>query len=236
VNINSGIYIIKNVKSDKYYVGSAVNLKRRQLYYLSDILKGQRYNVHLKSSYNIYGPEAFEFEVFLYCEKEELLHWEQNIIDLYREIVGWENMYNIAPIAGSPLGTKRSSETRARMSAALKGKKKPPRTAEHSAKIGAGNRGKKCSAEAIEKTAAFNRGRKRSSETIAKLRKPKPPRTAEHCAKISAFNKGRKLSPETRARMSVSQKKRLPRTPETKAKISAALTQWWDEQRERKNR
>lgn len=99
------------------------------------------------------------------------------------------------------LGLKRSLETRAKMSAAMRGntngrgKKLPPFTAEHRARMSAVRIGKKQSPETIEKRASKLRGRKYG-----------PP------------------SPETRAKMSAAHigKKRGPCSPETKAKIAAA--------------
>lgn len=81
-------------------------------------------------------------------------------------------------------GTTPSAETRARISAALKGRKMPPRTPEWTAKITAKIKGAK-----------------------------KPPRTEAHRAAISAskmgnqHGKGHKKSPEVRAR--IAEKKRL---------------------------
>lgn len=79
---------------------------------------------------------------------------------------------------------------------ANKGKPKPPRSAEHRAKISAANKGKKM-----------------------------PPRTAEHSANISAAKKGRKQPPLTddhRAKISAAHKGK-PKSAEHNAKISAAL-------------
>jgi len=103
---------------------------------------------------------------------------------------------------GSIAGWRHRPDSRAKMSAASRGRKHSP---EARAKISAAQRGKECSPETRAKIGASNRGRKHSPEARAK---------------ISAAQRGRKFSPETRAKMSASQRGRK-HTPETRAKISA---------------
>jgi hypothetical protein len=91
------------------------------------------------------------------------------------------------------------------------------------AKIGAANRGRKRTPEVIEKTAAKNRGRKHSPETIAKWAaarrgwKPSP----GHIERTAAANRGRKHPPEACAKMSAAGLGK-PKSPETRAKMAAA--------------
>ena len=77
---------------------------------------------------------------------------------------------------------KRSPETCAKMSAALKGRKSSPETC---AKMSAARKGKKRSPETCAKISAAKKGRKRSPE---------------FCAKVAAALKGKKISPETIAK------------------------------------
>jgi hypothetical protein len=105
----------------------------------------------------------------------------------------------------------KSAESRARTSAALKGR---TRTPEHCAAISAGKIGTKHSAESNARRSATSRGRKKSPET---------------CAKIAAGLRGKKHSPERCAQNSALRKgvKRGPFSPETCAKISAHKTAYW---------
>lgn len=124
----SGIYIIQNLISGKVYIGSAVDIKARWGEHLSSLKKGSHGNSHLQRAWNRYGSKAFEFKALLYCELDVLIHHEQLMIDEYRKNLGRDMLYNINPTAGSNLGVKFSPETRAKKSAALKGKKRITRT------------------------------------------------------------------------------------------------------------
>lgn len=134
-------------------------------------------------------------------------------------------------------GAKRSPQTLAKMSAAMRGKSPTP---EHRAKIAATlrsktppevraridrPRAKKGSPEAAEKTAAANRGRKNSPEVIEKMRSIMRNRvdTPENTERRAAAQRGKKASAETRAKMGAVQrgKKRGPMSFEQRAKISS---------------
>jgi len=62
-----------------------------------------------------YGYSNFTLEILEYCDVPELLIREQYYLDLLKPT------YNIAKIAGSTLGVLKSEETKAQISAALKG-------------------------------------------------------------------------------------------------------------------
>mgnify|MGYP003670933698 CR=1 FL=1 len=118
-----------------------------------------------------------------------------------------------------------SEETRAKLSAAQKGKKLTP---ENRAKLLAANKGKKLTPETRAKIGAAQKGRKMSPENRAKLlaankgRKMSP----ENRAKMSAVNKGKKYTPETRAKIGAAHKGKKV-TPESRAKMSAAQKAHW---------
>lgn len=103
-------------------------------------------------------------------------------------------------------GLVHSPESRAKMSrAALK------RSDETRAKISAALRGRKMTSESIEKGAAARRGRKMSAETRVKMSLAKLGKklSSEHIEKISAFQRGKVVSAETRAKMSIAQRARV---------------------------
>lgn len=113
---NCGIYKIVNTVTGDFYVGSAVNLRKRWSQHKSTLIANCHKNAHLQRAWNKYGADCFTFEAVLYCDKEHLLEREQFHIDNDKP------SYNIAPTAGSNLGRKFSDETKRNMSEAHKGK------------------------------------------------------------------------------------------------------------------
>jgi len=89
----------------------------------------------------------------------------------------------------------RSAQARANISAALTGK---PKTAAHREKLRLANLGKTQSLETRMKNSASNKGRIVSDTTrhLLSIAHTGRPRSAEHCANISAARKGQKQSPE----------------------------------------
>ena len=65
-------------------------------------------------------------------------------MDLYKDTLGWEMLYNMESIAGSPLGYKHTDEACANMSKAQKGRKCAPFTDEHKANMSKAFKGRKC--------------------------------------------------------------------------------------------
>jgi group I intron endonuclease len=154
----SAIYEIVNTITGHRYVGSAVNLRLRWARHRHDLPKGVHRNRYLQNAWNKYGRDAFEFRIIELCAPQDLISREQHYLD-----AGCD--YNIAKVAGSPLGTRRSAETRALLSAMQIGKKCSPEAIARSA---AGHRGLKRPPDAVERTAAANRGIKRTPEGRAK--------------------------------------------------------------------
>jgi group I intron endonuclease len=114
----SGIYMIINPENGKCYIGQTVDLKVRASRHLHDLKIGKHCNRHLQFAYNKANDKNFIFYVAEFCDREFLTVREQFWIDA----IGDRRIYNIAPAGGSCLGIKRSEETRARVSAATKGR------------------------------------------------------------------------------------------------------------------
>lgn len=89
--LQSGIYKIVNMVSNKIYVGSAWNLYNRYRTHKSTLIKGIHHNHHLQKSFNKHGISAFEFSVIEYCNKSELAVREEH----YIKINYGPNCYNI---------------------------------------------------------------------------------------------------------------------------------------------
>jgi group I intron endonuclease len=118
----SGIYIIKNNLNDMIYVGSAVYLQGRYNHHVRRLSVNKHKNIHLQNAWNKYGSEVFSFIVLLYCDKENLLFFEQIIIDFYLNTYGRDKLYNLDLIAGSALGRKHSQETKDKIGNGRRGK------------------------------------------------------------------------------------------------------------------
>lgn len=124
-----GIYKITNVINGKIYIGSAVNCFRRLFNeHLKDLIKNKHINTHLQRAFNKYGKENFNFEVLEYViDKDDLIKREQYYFNTIlfateKNDKFKKNSYNIARIAGSCLGTKRSEECKEKASERMKGK------------------------------------------------------------------------------------------------------------------
>lgn len=80
LNINdnlSGVYLIKNIKNDKYYVGSSYKIRNRINWHRSSLIRGSHPNNKLQNSFNKYGLDAFEFIPLINCPKEYNYKLEQ---------------------------------------------------------------------------------------------------------------------------------------------------------------
>lgn len=109
--MKSGIYKILNRITEKFYIGSAVNLKIRIKSHKYKLRHNKHCNVLLQASWNLHGEEVFEFIILEYCEKEKLIEKEQYWLDFtqcYNKLYG----YNINKAANSRLGMKHTEETK----------------------------------------------------------------------------------------------------------------------------
>lgn len=199
----SGIYKIKsNIKPERNYIGSAINVHVRWLRHLNDLRNNRHHSSKLQRHYDKYGEEDLQFSIILRCPQNKLIFFEQQQIDFYSPY------FNNRKIADSNLGMKYSEEHRRKISEGNKGKKLSP---EHKRKIGETSMGRKLSEESKEKLRKFNKGKKLSEE---------------HKKKIGESNKGKqtgkKLSDETKMKISESNKGRVV-TEETRKKISEKL-------------
>lgn len=125
--MKSGIYKITNISNNKFYIGSSINIDRREKEHLRNLKANKHTNLHLQYSWNKYKENNFTFETLENCNIDDLITREQYYIDQFKP------HYNICKIAGSTLGfkptieqinkatlkrigSKRSYETRKKMS------------------------------------------------------------------------------------------------------------------------
>ncbi len=181
----SGIYNIRNKISNKIYIGSTINIYKREQQHKNLLNKNNHKNKILQNAFNKYGKENFQFEIIEYLDdKEKLIEREQNWIDFFKP------EYNIRKIAENNLGIKFSKESKQKLRISHKGFKGKKHSEETKLKISISHKGmkdRKHSEEAKLKMSIARKGFKISEETRKK---------------ISITSKGRKCSLETRKKIS----------------------------------
>ena len=141
----TGVYWIK-LSEKHYYIGSSKQLDARLKRHRQKLENGIHYNKHMQSVFNIYG--VFEPKILLYCDKDNVLFYEQRILDAH---YGKPECVNLSRDAtgGGPCGLTpwnkgltASEEAKRKMSEAKKGKpgpwtgkKRPPLSEEHKRKL-----------------------------------------------------------------------------------------------------
>jgi len=101
------VYIIKNVKNDKFYIGSTTDFYRRYKEHFWYLRNGVHYNINLQTEFDEFGEDAFTYEILeVVGNKEELLIREQHHVDELKP------PYNIMMIVDRPTGVKRRDETK----------------------------------------------------------------------------------------------------------------------------
>lgn len=178
----SGIYAIIHRDSGRWYAGQSINIKSRWQGHRQALRKGKHSNARLQRAWNKYGEDAFDFVVLILAPVHLLNDLEQAYLDDPET-----SAFNIAKCAeASARGLIFTPETRAKMSAAKKGRKRGPMSEETRAKLSESMSGRKrgpLTEEHRAKIGAKSKGRRHSEEYKSSLR-------------------GRKISDETRRRMS----------------------------------
>lgn len=192
---NSGVYSIRCSVTDKEYIGSALNPKRRYQKHLSLLRREKHPNRKLQGAWQKYGEAVFVFTVIEYVPDRNLLICrEQFYLDTLKPA------FNINPTAESWLGRKHTQNTKTKIGDHHRGKKMPLDAVERMKKalIGnknaTGNRG--------------NRGRKHSSRACKNMSEAHTGYVMPETQKtnISTALRGRKISAGTRRRMSEARK------------------------------
>lgn len=98
-----GIYIIRNIANEKFYIGSSVGIKRRWRQHLIGLMNKKHDNPKFQLSWNQHKPEEYFFYIIEYIKKDdfkdeslfkkELIKREQFYLNLYSPFK--ERGYNI---------------------------------------------------------------------------------------------------------------------------------------------
>ena len=95
------IYKISSiVKSERCYIGSAVNYESRKAVHLSQLIKGNHHSKKLQRHFNKYGVSDIIFSVLKITDKINLIKDEQYYIDTIKPY------FNSRPNANSNLGMR----------------------------------------------------------------------------------------------------------------------------------
>jgi len=119
INLNCGIYQIRNLITGYCLTGQSTRLKKRPSEHWNDLKNNRHDNDHFQRSYNRHGKEFFVFEILMYCNPEDLTYYEQLFYDIDK---AHGLSYNIRKCVDSNRGLKCKEETKNKISKAQKGK------------------------------------------------------------------------------------------------------------------
>lgn len=189
--IISGVYMFTCLANGKRYIGSSYDIYKRLGEHIGHLVRNDHGNHYLQDAWNLYGEQVFDIVILEECAPNVRNAREREIvIELAPE-------WNLAlPNLEKDTWTV-SEETRARISAAGRGR---PKSEEHRAKMSEWQIGKKLSQETKDKIAAAHRGKAKQFSD-------------EHRQRLSDARKGQVMSPEAIAKLKVTwaEKKRRKR-------------------------
>ncbi len=214
---SSGIYLILSKETDRKYVGSSIDLRKRKNEHFKALSEGTHGNSFLQNHTNKYGADDLKFGVIELCPKANLIEREQYYIDSI------QLKFNLCPTASSRLGTTLTEEQKKKLSEAHKGQLSWMAGRKHTEESKQKMRGWilrnriPMSEEQKKKISAALTGRKHTEEWKQKMRDRIP------------WNKGIPISEEQKKKLSAAMKgqvlwnKGIPMSEEQKKKLSAAL-------------
>lgn len=147
VNTQCGIYMIKNNRNGKKYIGSTKSAHGREVAHFKNLRAGKHHCDNLQNAWNKEkDPSVFVFSMFIFCKESDLKDYEQNCFDTMKP------EYNSSGIAHRPehttvvrrkMSLKRKQRvtletTKQKTSLTLKGVKKSP---DHCSNISKGRKG-----------------------------------------------------------------------------------------------
>lgn len=147
------IYLITNLKTKKFYLGSTLDFQKRKSSHLNKLSKNKHHSKYLQNSYNKYGKELFTIDIYQFSTEEERLELEDYYLKCYKP------KYNVSKNAFAPMtGRKHDKATKLKMKSWIRKKGKENH-----------NYGKKLSEEHKQKLQLLKIGSKRSEKTKRKM-------------------------------------------------------------------
>lgn len=90
----SGIYYIKNILTDEYYIGQSMNINRRISQHFSDLKFHKHTNSALQHSYDVHGKNNFEWGILEEAPISKLNELESKYVEQYSAISNGFNPYD----------------------------------------------------------------------------------------------------------------------------------------------
>lgn len=215
-----GIYWIEHIASGRVYVGSSGNISRRWTVHKGSLRAGKHHTAHLQRAWLKHGEAAFSFAVIEEVEAAFLAERETHHIAINRSTRG---VYNTAPVGGSTLGLKLG-----------------PHSAEHRAKIGEAQKGKKLSEEHRRLISQVHKGKTLSAQHRAALIESVRTRIHSDETRAKLSERARNITDDTRRKRSASVRASMTEerrqffvehgrniSEETRRKRSEAVRQSW---------
>lgn len=141
VNTNCGIYLIRNIRDGKKYIGSTKNAEARKSKHFKQLNNDNHHCDDLQAAWNEeHDKSVFKFMMFIYCKESDLKKIEQGCFDTmhpdYNSSGYAHRIEHTAAVRkkmsdakigkpGNRLGVKSSPETCAKISAKKTGKPSP---------------------------------------------------------------------------------------------------------------
>lgn len=85
-----GVYKIRNIVNNKFYLGSSKEIEKREQRHFRDLRNGVHHNLHLQRAFDKYGEKKFKFENLLECD--DYIEVEQNMLNE----INYNNCYNLS--------------------------------------------------------------------------------------------------------------------------------------------
>ena len=163
-----GVYAIRCTANKQVYIGSSVNIFTRMQTHKSELIAGRHYNSKMQRAFDKYGESSSEFSpIWADCKTPTQA---RELEAFFASKVGTFNLREVDPHSGlGPL----SEETKAKLRAAMLGRKFGPCSAETREKISKalqGKAGPKRSEGFKENLRSYHKGRERSPEHKEALR------------------------------------------------------------------
>ncbi len=214
-----GIYAITHIGTGQHYVGSSKNARLRWHQHRSALRGGRHSNLRLQRMWNIYGEEAFDFDVLEEVPFAELLSREQVYLDAF-----FDQVLNMLSRVDLPPSGPKSVEHKEKIRQALMGHSFSESARQKMSQTRRGRKATPGQLRGLATGADFNRGRKMSVTNWTGRH-----HSAKTRALLSQINTGIKRGPvsaETRMKISAT-KIGCPRSDETKAKMRTGMLAAW---------
>lgn len=109
--MKQGIYKITNLTTGQFYIGSSVDIKKRERYHFWQLKENRHHNTILQNSFNKYGLDNFRFEIVeIVIDRHKIKEREQYYIDTLKP------SYNIRMDAQNAIEYSAESKERIRLS------------------------------------------------------------------------------------------------------------------------